>query len=219
MLSRFFAVASAGLAMLAASPATATIVTVAVTLDINNTHLGRFGYAEAGHAFQPSAPAPFSLGIGDTLDYTIDFLDNQSLTLADPRVIWAYVNTVTGQASTSVQGEGYLQLIDSDGSVIIESNMLSSNEYFDHFGQQFTTAAFVGGLPSNIAFYGVRFVGTVIAYGDPSVTSRLYSRPDLVTVTGFPSGVPEPANRAMLIAGFGLVGAIARRRRSARIAA
>ncbi|WP_235902787.1 PEPxxWA-CTERM sorting domain-containing protein [Sandarakinorhabdus oryzae] len=40
-----------------------------------------------------------------------------------------------------------------------------------------------------------------------------------ITADITPGGVPEPASWAMLIAGFGLVGAVARQRRTARVAA
>jgi hypothetical protein len=65
-------------------------------------------------------------------------------------------------------------------------------------------------LPSVLTVYGLHFVGTITDYENPAITERTYGRPELVT---FSAGrVPEPASWAMLIAGFGLVGAAMRRR-------
>ncbi len=65
---------------------------------------------------------------------------------------------------------------------------------------------------SGEAITGLRFVSTGVAFEIDDVAGQLLG-------DGSPSNVPEPASWAMLVAGFGIVGAAARRRRTARIVA
>jgi hypothetical protein len=94
----------------------------------------------------------------------------------------------------------------------------------DGFGQYRGLA--VNSLPSFLPVAGnvVKVVSTLTAIADPSSVSA--STPDLSLLPGVTlptalaqvsGAVPEPASWAMLITGFGLVGAIARRRRHAAL--
>lgn len=73
--------------------------------------------------------------------------------------------------------------------------------------------------PVNLGYY----IGTAHAFIDPVISFANGIDPSQfsLSVGSAPNpvvaGVPEPANWAMLIAGFGLTGAVARRRRAARV--
>jgi hypothetical protein len=104
--------------------------------------------------------------------------------------------------------------------------------YFAAYGPLDFTKELVGQVMDN----GCAFGSFGACYGGPSGDFNLFGNGgnapsgtfyfqltttsgDTLNVTSIaPGGVPEPANWAMLIAGFGLVGAAARQRRVARMA-
>ena len=60
----------------------------------------------------------------------------------------------------------------------------------------------------------VRYVGTVVGYIDPGIGSRTYDAPGFAfDAAGFTTAVPEPGTWALMLAGVGLLGAAAARRR------
>ncbi len=201
----------AGLALVAAAGAShATTVTLSTTLDLTQSGLGGGGFVSAGQGFSPDPFTPFALEVGDTLDFTIDFLGNQSLTLYGPDLIWAFIYADT---VSQVTGTGTLDLFDSNGIAFLSSNPLVSTEGDVHYGQQFTSGDFNGGYPPVLTFYGLHFNGTITGYSG-GVTSRLYSEPELVTNSVGAAVVPEPATWVLLMVGLGIAGASMRRRRA-----
>lgn len=216
---RFAAASLAAASVLAlAAAASAATVTVSTTLDLQNLTPGQNGFTLGAQDAQFPPFAGFDLAEGDTLDFTIDFAGNQELTLINPNSLWAFVYS---SDVANVNGTGSLSLLDTSGAVIWASDVKTDDEGEAHFGQYFSASEFPG-LPSTITFGGLRYVGTANDYSvppdsplSPDVTTRHYYSPALYITAGDFLGagaVPEPATWAMLIAGFGLLGATLRRR-------
>ena len=198
----------------------ATTVVINQTLDLTQPK------ALSGPGFQGWQDTPafnggvnFDLEEGDTLDYTVDFLGAQTLTLLNTSQIWAFIYAVGN--SSDVTGTGVLTLLDANGAAILTSNSSTTTEGDFHFGQQFGLLEFTGGIPANLTFSGARYVGTVDDYVEAGVTTRNYNSPAFYVTTDSAvvgGAVPEPASWALMISGFGIAGAMLRRRMSSRTA-
>lgn len=198
------------------SAAQAATVTIDQTLDLTAPKL------ISGPGFQGWQDTPafsgglsFDLSEGDELDYTIDFLGAQTLTLVNTTSLWAFV--YSGNPPSDVTGTGTLSLLDSNGDAFLTSNIKVSTEGAIHFGQDFGAADFAGGLAGSLTFSGLRYVGTLDDYVLGGTTTRTYNTPafflnaDQAIVGGV---VPEPATWAMMIIGFGAAGSMIRRRKA-----
>lgn len=215
MIAKTMMISAMAATLALGSAASAVTVVVNQTLDLTQPK------TLPGPGFQGWQGSPafnggynVALAEGDTFDFTIDFLGSQSLTMVGPQSVWAFSYSDT---LTNVAGTGTLSLLDSSGNAFLTSVIKTDVEGVVHFGQQFNGFDFVGGLPSTLTFYGVHYVGTVDDYLDPLVTTRDYASPAFyvdarIVTTGT---VPEPASWALMIGGFGLVGAALRRRRAA----
>ena len=186
-------------------PAYATSIVVNQTLDITQPMVGTFP-TFYGWQDTPAFDGGFNVAIaeGDTFDFTIDFLGSQTLTINNPTMVWAFSFADT---SSYVTGTGTFSFLDDLGLPILTSNTKTDTEGQVHFGQFFGGSDFAGGFPSSITFSGVRYSGTLDDYIDPGVTTKNYNSPAF-----FISAVPEPETYAMLLAGLGLLGFMARRR-------
>jgi PEP-CTERM motif len=212
-----------------ATPSNAAQIVVNQTLNTNAAK-GINGPGFQGWQGTPafSGDVSFDLAEGDSLDYTIDFLDNQSLTANNLSFLWAFF--FSGQPSGDARGTGFFQILGNEGQALYTSATKTTTEGSVHFGQQFNPGDFEGGLPTSLTFYGVRYQGTLEAYLDPppslgdggtlldplnnaSFTTRTYNNPAFfLTASNNLGAVPEPASWALMIAGFGLVGGAMRRR-------
>lgn len=182
---------------------------VQLTLDTASIVPGGSGFT--GNATSGFTP-PFSVDLaeGDTFDLTIDFAGSQTLTIDGLDLIWAFS---FADVSSEVEGTGKFQFLNADGSVLLESLEKTDVEGSVHFGQFFFASDF-SSLPTSITFGGVRYVGTVVDYLEPGVTTRSYNAPGLsFESTGFTTAVPEPGTWALMLAGLGVLTAAARRRR------
>jgi hypothetical protein len=196
----------------AAVPAVAaTTAVVEVTLDTSFIVLGTDPFEFTGNAIGGFTPT-FSVALaeGDSFDLKIDFAGSQTVTIEGLDTVWAFsfANVVS-----DVQGTGKFQFLGVDGSVLLESMEKTDTEGSIHFGQFFTADDFPS-LPASITFGGVRYVGTVVDYIEPDVTSRIYDSPGFAfNAVDFTTVVPEPGTWALMLAGVGVLGAAVRRRR------
>lgn len=241
-MRRFTLLAATAAALAIAGAAQAAAVIVSSTLDISQPQNGgpNFGgwrgFTDGGGAFSPSFA--FDLAAGDSLDWTVDFVGQQTLTLVNPVTFWLF-NFETAGGAGQVNVTGKLELLDASGGLLYASDVLTDTEGQAHFGQFFSPGNFVG-LPSTVTFGGLHYTGTLNSYGapdpylsdpndpnspliqDPTPTIRTYGDPDFAFTADGSSvngGVPEPATWALMLSGFGLAGANLRRRRALRLTA
>ena len=215
-VARICAAAVGAIVLAGATGASADIVAVTQTLDLLTPKTlsgpGLEGW-QGAPAF--SGGLSFDLAEGDTLDYSIDFLGGQSLTLSNATSLWAFVYA---QTSSDVTGTGTLTLLDQNGGSVLTSNFKTDTQGSIHFGQNFTSGDFTGGLPASLTFFGLHYVGVVDDYVEQGVTTRHYEGPafyfETRSATVNPGGVPEPETWALMIGGFGLAGGALRRRRA-----
>jgi hypothetical protein len=134
----------------------------------------------------------------------------------------AYTNSFAGTTSTM------LYAIDTVGDTLLRStnpnagtytNLNLMGEAFQPLGLSFTNANMVGfdiSANDSMAYLTIDSLLWRVDLGTGRATSLgLVGAGPLrgLTARGFMAAVPEPASWAMMIAGFGMVGAIARRRR------
>lgn len=198
----------------AVAPAMASTATVTTTLNVADIQAGLYGFTGGAQGSPPFTP-PFSveLSAGDTFDFTINFEPGQKITINNLSFIWAFSYTQF-DSGTSVTGTGSLSFLDSNGAALYTSNIKTDTEGAYHFGQNFNDSDF-NSLPASVTFSGLHYVGTVDSYSDPVVLVRTYNKPALFfnadSYTAMP--VPESETYAMLIAGLGLLGFTASRRK------
>jgi hypothetical protein len=202
---------AAGIAA-ASAAAAATTVTINETLDLTQatTSLSSPQIQAIGTGFTPSPD--FNLAVGDTLDYTLDFLGNQSLQATDLFFIKAAFFSCCD--SQQINTTGTLSLLDASNSVVFTSTQTSPA--FNAFGQDFLIF-----IP-NIAFSSLHYVASVDSYAPllpgPADVTREYTTPLFqagVTQNGTlqVAGIPEPATWALFLSGVLGLGAMLRRER------
>lgn len=143
------------------------------TLEVNNIVAGPqrvHGWRSGRAPFQPGVHV--DLNVGDTFDFTVEFLPGQQLTIVNPLSLWAFSYAAT--ISTQVDGAGTLSLLDAGGAPLHTSSSKTDTEGDTHFTQQFFSTDFPG-LPSSVTFSGLRYVGKVDGYAVPGVNVRTHN--------------------------------------------
>jgi hypothetical protein len=188
---------------LVAAPASAATVTIERIADLQSVNLNfNFGFEE-------ELASPVYLSAGDTLDLTLRFTGSQTLRINDPFDIRARVivpvefieDNFTSDASFSFRG--------AKGST--PAAPIADFEYNGngHFGNIIDPEQIGAG---SIEFSGLRLVAKVVSFDTPGPHSFRFSS-FFFRGLGYSIGtaVPEPGTWAMMIAGFGMVGAAVRR--------
>jgi len=116
---------------LAGTTAMASTETVVTNLNINDIEAGKSGYTGGVQNAPPFSPFSVDLSVGDTFDYTINFLPGQQLTINNLSFIWAFSYA---NVSADVTGTGSLSLLDSTGAALYTSNVKTDTEGQVHFG-------------------------------------------------------------------------------------
>jgi hypothetical protein len=193
MKSLFFAVAA--VASLAALPVSAAVITA--SLDASAMNTGQLNTV---------AITPVSLGAGDTLDLTINFT-NGPMRVGNGSSLW--IGLLTNENAATLNSTATTFVLGGSANMVGSVSGTQDNS-FAHLGN------FFGGFASgagDLSFAGLR--QTLLINSSDLQGTRSYDRALFFFNEG-PTGigvVPEPSSWAMLIAGFGLVGAVARRRR------
>ncbi|WP_174275315.1 PEPxxWA-CTERM sorting domain-containing protein [Sphingomonas bacterium] len=216
-MKRLIALLAVGAAFTAAVPSFGAPVIVTSTVDLLNTSQTSTSLHTISSVAAQLSPA-VAIAAGDTLDFTINFAGNESITLNGDRKFFAELQTAAGQAQANANMTGTLYLLGTNYSMT-----KTGTEGTDHVGEQYVLADInAAGLPSTVTFNGLRWVGTINSY-DSGVTSRLYDLPSFsvtasgaAVINGSAAGaVPEPATWGMMVLGFGATGAALRRRKTA----
>jgi hypothetical protein len=219
--------AAAVIAALTTTPAMAATYTLTLTgvLDDVVTSTFDFGVDELTFSsLELTGFTPFTLNSGDVIDFTVNFTGFfQGNAPFDGFVIGPA--TEGGYGQLFAVNFGRLDNVDPinasvggpDGSFIDASGDLAGISLAGGCGN--CLSPIMGRSPG--PFGGFMFKGliastTVTLDGSYTVDRINFSSQ---VQTGFEAAIPEPASWAMLIAGFGLVGAIARRRRGAAVSA
>jgi len=193
----------------AAGAAQAATVTVNQTVDLTGkeTSPGIFFFQ------QPDFPA-FSIDVsqGDHVDWTVNFEPGQSLTLSPHIVnlrIDPIINGVEGVPAGSFITEANTDIELLNGSTVVATLAGLDGTSGALF---FSTNNFTG---APVTFTALRGQADVVGFGGALAPTLTFNQARLLIVA---NAVPEPATWALMILGFGGVGAALRRQRRAATA-
>ncbi len=227
MMRRNLGTAAMALAMIMAAPAAAVTHTLTLTgvLDDVSTSSFDFGVDELSYAsLDLTGFSPFTLNSGDIIEFDISFTGFYlGVAPFDGFVIGPATEGGYGQ----LFGVNFFRFDDVDP--INASNGGGSGAFVDATGD-LAGINLSGGCGNCLTpimgrapgpFGGFMFKGLT---GSTTVTLDGSYIVDRITLssqvqTGFEAAVPEPGNWTMLIAGFGLVGAVQRRQRRSDVRA
>jgi hypothetical protein len=237
MLNKIGALSACGLlaAILTTTPAEAAMAVFsgydAFATDVQarpNSDAARDAYlaATAGHGVDHLASFETGFGSFDSLDLGgggavtgLDYFGAQQSVRATP----VCFSSLCGY-NTTPGGAGFLSLYGGEATFSFTDPILAFGAYFSGAQIDGVTLTFNDGEVRTIdvpGHYGIDFVG----FSDPAkaisqvklnIGNDIMAMDDLRFTTAAPpsaGGVPEPATWAMMIAGFGLVGATLRGRR------
>lgn len=210
------AAAIAAVVALAPAVAAAATVTLNSTLDITQQTYGDQTFRAYFDGPAWSAIPTINVAEGDTFEWTIDFLDEQSFTVSGLEVISQNMHIPKpGGTFVPTTMTGGFDFLGAAGEVLYSTADFTLDTFYDSVGQVFQTPQ-LGALPSNFTFYGVRYSGVLENYGKPGYVTRAYDNPEFqigAASVKVNAGVPEPGAWALMILGFASVGATLRSRR------
>lgn len=227
MMRRKFAAATAALAIVMATPATAVTHTLTLTGVLDDVSVSSFDFGVDELSFATldlTGFSPFTLNSGDVIDFNISFTGfYQGIAPFDGFVIGPATEGGYGQ----LFGVNFLRV--DDVNPINASNGGGSGAFIDASGDlaginlnggcSNCLTPIMGRAPGpfgGFMFKGLTASTTVTLDGSYTVDRITLSSQ---VQSGFEAAIPEPASWAMLIIGFGLTGAVARRQRWQRVAA
>jgi hypothetical protein len=163
----------------------------------------------------------------NSIDLKMSFAAGQSITVSGLLSVWEYIGAVAGSTPSLVQQSGTLTLLGSGTAGHPADYMLSrtSIDGLVHIGQSFDlldgSFSSLPPFPASLTFTGLRWQGTIDDYLVPGLAARSYATPGftVAALAGSVTRVPEPATWAMLVFGFGTIGAALRGSRRPKIAA
>ena len=217
-----------------ASAASAAVVVVTETFDLTKANVTATSIVSNNNTgFSPTVNnvSPLSVSNGDSIDYKVSFLPGQGVNLTGTFGDFGLFEIALVSPSSNgfaLTAGSTLSLFDTSGNLITTA-LSPAGASFGINGFTSTQSNIVGGTFGPIA---IPITGTIgaVEFKDPNVsltqTATLTSQVLSFTATsgGFQvvsvpvKGVPEPATWAMLVMGFGGLGAVLRRRRTLALA-
>jgi hypothetical protein len=200
-------------ALALAIPLSANADTVVVSHELNPANIGL-------NLNQETLASPFTLGVGDTLDFTLTFTGGP-ITLTGDTVLWLL--SLTADGDQAMQVSGTFEFLGASGNLVGGPIPISQEMKYLHIGAYLTPGAYrLDSAP--ITFSGIRQILTINSSDadinvEVGASAREYYSVGLYT-DGVVSGgavVPEPGTWALMIVGFGAAGAMIRRRRLALV--
>lgn len=216
-------VAALSAAFLAASAASAAAVIVNQTYDVTKGSASSSSFASLNNTgFSPviNNGSPVVLSNGDSLDLKITFLPGQAIQFTNVLGNFEIGLVVSDTASLTLNALSTLTLFDTGGGVIKTfGHTASTLSVLNVIGDDFFTA----GVPLNGNLGALEYINPGISglTGTKNFTADVISLQGstMQVLTGQAvAGVPEPGAWAMLLVGFGGLGALLRRRRALALA-
>ncbi len=182
-----------------ASPAAATVHTI--TAEFNESSI-------LPYALNSVSIADTVIADGDTLDLTVTFTGG-SITLPEGSAVW--FGLLTGEED-ALQTTSVLSFTDPSANILPITDPLTQTNIYVHMGNYFWSSLFKTGSGA----FSFSTANQLMTLDSSGLGSRTYQSAFFFyeDVTG-PTVLPEPATWAFMIAGFGMVGYAARRRRAA----
>jgi hypothetical protein len=218
-LKTLLGVVALSAACLGASAASAVVVTQ--TYDLTKGTASSSSFASLNNTgFSPviNNASPVALSNGDSLDLKITFLPGQAIQFTNVLGNFEIGLVVSDTASLTLNALSTLTLFDTGGGVIKTfAHTASTQSVLNVIGDDFFTA----GVPLNGNLGALEYINPSISglTGTKNFTADVISLQGSTmqvltgqAVVGAP-GVPEPAVWVMMLAGFGGIGAVLRRRR------
>lgn len=203
---------SASLLLGSATLTSAATITIVQTLDLTLTNQTPTSFNLNTNSI---AGGPFNVVNGDTIDFTLDFLGNQSLKMTNPTFFYGVVFNPNNIGNHN--GSGTVNFLNATGPInsSFTANFVSC---CNHLGPLLTPADFVTG-PGTIEFTGIHTVLTVSGFGGTNISGIAFgafaSSVEIGTFSGDEGPVDAPEPAALVLLGGGLLGLAGLRRRRA----
>jgi len=195
--------------------------TFTVTQALQPSNIGPIGSAQG-----VELGSPFTMDVGDTVDLTFTF---DPVTLVGDSFIWGL--SFTNDFGASMNVSGTVEFLGASGDLRTGPIPVSQNNSAAHIGIYLFSADYRTGSGA-IAFAGIRQILKIDSGESINENGELVPFVPRIFLDarvwtdgvrgsggggggGTPGVIPEPATWAMMIAGFGLVGGVMRRRREA----